>query len=56
VLFLFPFRFRDPVSHKWVKARFVAERQVIATRYREWQIVGAPEYRKPGGDAFTPWR
>ena len=26
LLELFPFRFRDPVSGKWVKARYVAER------------------------------
>ncbi len=25
LLVLYPFRFRDPVTHKWVKARYVAE-------------------------------
>ena len=26
VLLLYPFRFRDPVTHKWVRARYVADR------------------------------
>jgi hypothetical protein len=51
VLVLFPFRFRDPVSGKWVKARYVAERHEIIARYREWQIIGGPEYRRP----LQPW-
>ncbi len=25
LLVLYPFRFRDPVTRKWVKARYVAE-------------------------------
>ena len=29
----YPFRFRDPVSGKWVRARYKAERTEIATRY-----------------------
>ena len=57
VLFLYPFRFRDPVSGKWVRARYVAERDVIAERYREWQIIGEPEMRQStGATMFTPWR
>jgi len=56
VLFLYPFRFRDPVSNKWVKARYVAERYEIARRYREWQITGEPEVRRPGATMFSPWR
>lgn len=32
VLLLYPFRFRDVVSGKWVKARYVAEKHVIAQR------------------------
>ena len=35
ILILFPLRFRDPVSGKWVRARYVAERSVIAERYGE---------------------
>jgi hypothetical protein len=47
VLFLYPFRFRDPVSGKW---------HVITERYAEWEIIGAPELRGSVGTAFSPWR
>jgi len=49
-LFLFAFRFRDPLSRKWIKARYVADRVEIASRYAEWEIVGALSYgdRKAG--------
>ena len=56
VLVLFPFRFRDPVTHQWVRARYVAEREVIASRYAEWEITGPPEVRRPVGGSFSPWR
>jgi hypothetical protein len=52
----FPFRFRDALSHRSVKARYVAELHVIAARYREWEVTGTPELRGPIGAAFTPWR
>ena len=39
---LFPFRFRDPLTGKWVRARYLAERKEIAARYAEWEITGAP--------------
>ena len=56
-LFLFPFRYRDPLTGKWVRARYVAERHEIAAGYKEWEIIGAPEIRQ-GGDArhFNPYR
>lgn len=55
---LFPFRYRDPGSGKWVRARYVAERQEIAARYAEWEITGPPEIRNVDSDwqPFTPWR
>src|SRR5436190_6268077 len=55
---LFPFRYRDPVSRKWVKARYVAERHVIAARYAEWEIVAPPEIREVDANAryFSPHR
>lgn len=56
VLMLFPFRFRDPLTGKWTRGRYVAERGEIAARYGEWQITGAPEYRRPSGGAFSPHR
>ncbi len=53
---LFPFRFRDPVTGKWVRARYVAERQEIAARYVEWEIIGPAEIRDVNPEAryFTP--
>ena len=36
LLILFPFRFRDPVSGKWVRAQYVAERHELAARYAAW--------------------
>ena len=30
-----PFHFLPPVSHKWVKARYVAERHELVVRYVE---------------------
>ena len=44
-LILLPFRFRDTLSGKWVRAPHKAERDVIATRYAEWEIVGPAEIR-----------
>ena len=54
---LYPFRYRDPLTGKWVRARYVAERHEIAARYNEWEIIGAPGIRQ-GGDArhFNPYR
>jgi len=54
---LFPFRYRDELTGKWVRARYVAERDVIAQRYREWEIVGPPEIRgDPDDGYFRPYR
>jgi hypothetical protein len=54
---LFPFRFRDPVSGKWIRARYVAQRDDIAERYAEWEIIGPPEIRDADSSVgyFNPW-
>lgn len=56
----FPFRFRDAVTGKWVRARYLAERHVIAERYAntEWEITGPPQTRNVDPDVryFSPWR
>ena len=54
---LYPFRFRDPVTGRWVKARYVAKREEIAERYAEWEITGPPEIREVDLYAayFNPW-
>lgn len=54
---LYPFRYRDLLTGKWVQARYLAERDEIAARYAEWELIGAPEIRQ-GGDQrhFNPSR
>jgi hypothetical protein len=55
---LYPFRFRDPVTGRWVRARYRAEREEIERRYAEYEIVGPPEVRDgdPDEPRFTPHR
>jgi hypothetical protein len=55
---LYPFRFRDSVTGKWVRARYRAEQHEIAARYAEYEIVGLPEIREvdPDGRYFNPTR
>ena len=54
---LYPFRYRDPRTGKWVRARYVAERHEIKARYVQWEIVGPAEIRDVNPDArsFTPF-
>jgi len=55
---LFPFRYRDPLTRKWILARYKAERHVIAENYAEWETIGEPEIRR-GDDwaaGFNPLR
>ena len=53
---LFPFRYRNPRTGKWIRARYRAERQELAARYAEWEIIGPPEIRDVDPDAryFSP--
>ena len=55
-LALFAFRYRDPRTGKWVRARYRADRDEIAARYAEWEIIGPTEIRDvdPGPRYFTP--
>jgi hypothetical protein len=54
---LYPFRYRDPLTRKWVRARYLAERHEIAARYAEWEITGPPEIRADSSDGyFSPFR
>jgi len=47
---------RDALTRKWVRARHVAERHVIAERYAEFEIIGEPKIREVDPDAryFNP--
>ena len=55
---LFPFRYRDPRTGKWVRARYVATREQIADRHAEWEITGPAEIRNvdPEARAFSPFK
>ena len=55
---LFAFRYRNAVTGKWVRARYVATREEIAKGNAEWEIAGPPEVRHVDLDAryFTPFR
>jgi hypothetical protein len=53
---VYPFRYRDPRTKRWVKARYRAERAEIAARYAEWEITGPGEERRPIGGYFNPGR
>ena len=55
---LFPFRYRDELTGKWKRARYVAERHVIAERFAEFEIIGPPEIREVDADSqyFNPLR
>jgi hypothetical protein len=54
---LYPFRYRDRLTGKWVRARYVAELHEIAERYAEWEITGPPEIRSRGeSGSFNPYR
>jgi len=55
---LFPFRYRNQVTGKWVRARYVATREEIAGGNTKWEIIGLPEIRDVDPDAryFTAFR
>ena len=42
---LYTFRYRDARTGKWVRARYRAMRDEIATRYAESEITGKAELR-----------
>ncbi|MET0164196.1 MAG: hypothetical protein ABW318_04240, partial [Vicinamibacterales bacterium] len=50
------FRYRDPRTGKWIRARYAATREEIAERYAECEIIGPAEIRDvdPAARAFTP--
>lgn len=53
---LFPFRYRDPLTGRWTKARYKATREEIAARHADWEIVGPAEIRASIGGSFNPYR
>lgn len=53
---VFSFRYRDPLTGRWVKARYKATREEIAARQEEWEITGPAETRTPITGACHPYR
>lgn len=51
-----PFRFRDPISGRWIRARYVASYAEIRARYAAAEIIGPPEVRHVAAGGFAPWR
>jgi hypothetical protein len=46
---------RSGDSHKWMKARYKAERSELVARCAEWEIIGEPELRRAQSGSFNPW-
>jgi hypothetical protein len=42
---LYPFRFRDPLTGKWIRARHELQVPEMQRHYAEWEITGPPEVR-----------
>ena len=55
-LLLYPFRYRDPLTGKWIRARYKTETDVIAERFAEWEITGPAELRVANPVGFNPYR
>lgn len=53
---VYPFRYRHPLTGKWVRARYMADLNEIAERYEQCEITGPPETRWPVDGSFSPWR
>ena len=56
-LHLYPFRYRDPRTGKWRKARYRAELHEITERYAEFELDGEPMViHRPSDGTFNPFR
>jgi len=52
---LYAFRYRDPLTGKWVRARYKATVGDIRERYAEWELLGEAETRGTTA-SFNPFR
>lgn len=55
---LYPFRFRDPLTSKWVRARHKLQVPELKMRYAEYEITGPPEIRQvasASAEQFSPF-
>jgi hypothetical protein len=54
-LALYPFRFRDPLSGTWIRARHKMQVPEMQRHYGEWEITGAPEVRHVTETSVQPF-
>ena len=57
-LALYAFRFRDPLTGKWVRARHKMQVPELQRHYSDWKITGAPEIRhvtETSVQSFSPF-
>jgi len=54
-LSLYPFRFRDPLTGVWIRARHRMQVPEIQRYYSDWQLVGPPEIRHVTPASTTPY-
>jgi hypothetical protein len=57
-LALYPFRFRDPLTRQWVRARHKMQVPEMQRQYAEWEVTGAPQIRyvtDAGVQPFSPY-
>jgi hypothetical protein len=52
---LYPFRYRDALTGRWVRVLYKASIETISARYSTWQLTGPAEIRRPidAGSALT---
>lgn len=53
---IYPFRFVDPRTGRWVRARYRATPEQIAQRYAQLEIAGEPERVDISLGSFNPHR
>jgi len=51
---LYRFRYRDPLTGRWVRARYMATVEDISQRYATWELTGRAEVRRPIDGWFSP--
>jgi hypothetical protein len=56
IVLLYPFRYFDPVTGRWVRAPHRAERRDIERRHARWEITGGPVIRYGAVAPFHPCR
>ena len=53
---LYPFRYKHPITGKWVRARYRATLTDIAARYATWEVTGRASVTRGASIGFDPYR